>query len=67
MEREFYSKSTSPKNLATKGNISGLVIQALKSIEKGKIKGDEKQKIIGNLNHDIKVAPEWFIIIMREA
>jgi hypothetical protein len=68
-------KKTSPKNLATKGNISGLVIQALKSIEKDKIRDDEKRKIIDllkredieNLKHDITVAPEWIRIIMREA
>lgn len=68
-------KKTSPKNLATKGNISGLVIQALKALEKDKIREDEKQKVIGllksedieNLNHDIAVAPEWIRVIMREA
>lgn len=68
-------KKTSPKNLATKGNISGLVIQALKALEKDKIREDEKQKVIGllksedieNINHDIAVAPEWIRVIMREA
>jgi hypothetical protein len=68
-------KKTSPKNLAMKGNISGLVIQALKSIEKDKVREDEKRKIIDflkredveNLKHDITIAPEWIRIIMREA
>jgi predicted transcriptional regulator of viral defense system len=68
-------KKTSPKNLAAKGAISSLVIQALKVIEKDKIREDEKRKVIDllkkedaeNLNHDILVAPEWIRVIMREA
>jgi predicted transcriptional regulator of viral defense system len=68
-------KKTSPKNLAAKGTISSLVIQALKVIEKNKIREDEKRKVIDllkkedaeNLNHDILVAPEWIRVIMREA
>lgn len=68
-------KKTSPKNLAAKGTISSLVIQALKVIEKDKIREDEKRKVIDllkkeeaeNLNHDILVAPEWIRVIMREA
>lgn len=68
-------KKTSPKNLAAKGMISSLVIQALKVIEKDKIRDDEKRKVIDllkkedaeNLNHDILVAPEWIRVIMREA
>ena len=68
-------KKTSPKNLAAKGMISSLVIQALKVIEKDKIREDEKRKVIDllkkedaeNLNHDILVAPEWIRVIMREA
>jgi predicted transcriptional regulator of viral defense system len=39
-------KKTSPKNLAAKGAISSLVIQALKVIEKDKIREDEKRKVI---------------------
>ena len=68
-------KKTSPKNLAAKGTISSLVIQALKVIGKDKIRDNEKRKIIDllkkeeaeNLNHDILVAPEWIRVIMREA
>jgi Family of unknown function (DUF6088) len=68
-------KKTSPRNLAAKGKISSLVIQALKAIEKDKIREDEKRKIIDllkledieNLKHDIKIAPEWIRIIIREA
>jgi predicted transcriptional regulator of viral defense system len=73
--RGILFKKTSPKNLATKGTISGLVIQALKTIGKDKIYESEKKKIIDllkkedteNVKHDIMLAPEWIRIIMREA
>ncbi len=73
--RGILFKKTSPKNLATKGKISGLVIQALKAIGKDKIYESEKKKIIDllkredieNVKHDITLAPEWIRIIMREA
>jgi hypothetical protein len=68
-------KKTSPKNLATYGKISTLVIQALKSIKKEKVTDDEVDKVIGHLKkenpkylaHDIKLAPEWIREIMRKA
>lgn len=68
-------KRTTPKNLSTIGEISGLVIQALKEIGKGKIEAWEENKIIqllkkedkSKLNHDIKMAPEWIRVIMRKA
>ncbi|MDR3133786.1 MAG: type IV toxin-antitoxin system AbiEi family antitoxin domain-containing protein [Prevotellaceae bacterium] len=68
-------KKTSPKNLATYGKISTLVIQALKSIKKEKVTVDEIAKIVGHLKkenpkylaHDIKLAPEWIREIMRKA
>ena len=68
-------KRTAPKNLATIGKISGMVIQALKEIGKGKVEAWEENKIIqllkkednSKLKHDIKMAPEWIRIIMRKA
>ena len=68
-------KKTSPKNLATWGKISGLVIQALKSIRKERVTDYEIEKVVNILqkeNHryllnDIKLAPEWIREIMRKA
>ena len=66
-------KRTSPKNLAVKGEITSLIIQALKEIgndnitagqlEKIKIHLEkEKQEIIA---HDAKLAPVWISKIMK--
>lgn len=68
-------KRATPKNLATIGKISGLAIQALKEIGKGKVEEWEENKIIqilkkedeSKLKHDIKMAPEWIRVIMRKA
>jgi hypothetical protein len=68
-------KKTTPKNLATKGKISGLAIQALKSIRKDRITDDEIDKVVDllkkekpqHLAHDIKLAPIWIKEIMRKA
>ncbi|MDR0332437.1 MAG: type IV toxin-antitoxin system AbiEi family antitoxin domain-containing protein [Dysgonamonadaceae bacterium] len=68
-------KKTSPKNLASKGKISTLAIQALKSIRKDRVTEDEKRKIIEvlkkenpqYLKHDIKYAPLWIREIMSKA
>lgn len=68
-------KKTNPRNLAAKGKISSLVIQALKAIGNNKMKEDDHLKIMKilkeekteHLNHDIKLAPEWIRKIMKEA
>ena len=68
-------KKTSPKNLAAKGKISTLVIQALKSIRKDRITDDEIKKIVEILKkenpkylvHDINFAPQWIREIMNKA
>lgn len=68
-------KKVSPKNLAAIGEISSLVIQALKEIGKGNVTEDEKQIILKHLKnediyrleHDIRLAPEWIREIMRQA
>ena len=68
-------KKTSPKNLNAIGEISGLAIQALKALGKDQISAAEKAKIIAILKkeeqhrlvHDMRLAPEWIRIIMRQA
>ncbi|MDR0541203.1 MAG: DUF6088 family protein [Dysgonamonadaceae bacterium] len=68
-------KKTTAKNTATYGKISGLVIQALKAIGKGKVEDYEEEKIVAllkkenkeHLVNDIKLAPDWIRNIMRKA
>jgi len=68
-------KKTSPKNLNAIGEISSLAIQALKALGKDQISAAEKAKIIAILKkeeqhrlvHDMRLAPEWIRIIMRQA
>lgn len=65
-KRTIKLKKTTPKNLVAKGEISGLVIQALREIGKDKVTNEELQKIKellkkeepNNLRHDIALAPE---------
>jgi len=74
-KRKIIFKKTSPKNLSAIGQISSLVIQAAREIGKDHISEKEKQIIIDHLKnedpyrleHDIKLAPEWIRIIMRQA
>lgn len=73
--RKIVFKKTTPKNLATIGKISSLVIQALKEIGKVKVTDKEKYILVEHLKkeeiyrlqHDIKLSPEWIRIIMRKA
>ena len=68
-------KKTIPKNLIAKGEISGLVIQALKTIGKDKL--EEKIETIileqlknekpENILHDSKLAPAWVATILKKA
>jgi hypothetical protein len=74
-KRTITFKKTSPKNLLLKGEISGLAIQALKTI--GQKKADEKtiekiQAILKNekiehIIHDAKLSPAWIKIILMQA
>lgn len=74
-KRKILFKKASPKNLSAIGEISGLVIQALKEIGKNKATEQEIQLILKRLEseephrleHDIRLAPEWIRIIMRKA
>ena len=68
-------KKTTPKNLSIKGEISGLVIQALREIGIDNITDQEQQKIIDllkeedkiKLKYDISIAPVWIQKIMKKA
>lgn len=74
-KRKIIFKKTSPRNLATIGKISGLVIQALREIGKDKLTQEEIAVILKHLKNeepyrllnDIRLAPEWIRIIMRKA
>lgn len=73
--RVLIFKKTTPKNLSARGDISSLVIQALRTIGKDNVTEDIEAKVIEflkkeeaeNLTNDIKLAPEWIRIIMRKA
>ena len=72
--RRIVFKKSVPKNLAAKGKISGLVIQALKDIGKDQVTDHEINIILDHLRkeevthvqHDIKLAPEWIRAILRK-
>lgn len=74
-KRTIKFKKTTPKNLSAKGEISKLVIQALKEIGLNNQTAIEEAKIIEllkkedpkNLIHDIKIAPVWIQKIMKKA
>lgn len=66
-------KKTTPKNLAAIGEISKLVIQALRGIGKDNVRPEEIEKIhqllrkekTTHLQHDIRLAPTWIRKIMQ--
>jgi ribosomal protein S19E (S16A) len=74
-KRTIKFKKTTPKNLLAKGEISRLVIQALKEIGNGKQTVLEEAKIIEllkkekhqSLLYDILLAPVWIQKIMKKA
>ena len=71
--RSILFKRTSPKNVATIGEISILVIQALRVIGKEKVSQEEIEKIQTllkqekkvHLEHDIRLALEWIREIIK--
>lgn len=71
--RSIKLKKVSPKALSAKGKISGLVIQALRTIGKDNLSIEDKKKIKTliskenpkELQHDIKLAPEWIKKIIK--
>jgi hypothetical protein len=74
-KRTIKLKRTSPKNLLAKGEISALVIQALREIGKDNVTEVEINKIVSLLRqedttkliHDIDLAPAWIRTIMKLA
>ena len=74
-KRTIKLKRTTPKNLLAKGEISALVIQALREIGKDLATEAEIQKIVTllkkedkkKLMHDIELAPAWIKLIMQQA
>ena len=73
--RTIQFKKTTPKNLALKGEISKLVVQALKEIGKDNVTDHELETIhkllqkedSKDLKHDIALAPQWIAEIMAKA
>tara|TARA_R110000868_G_scaffold12666_2_gene60103 strand:+ start:3406 stop:4095 length:690 start_codon:yes stop_codon:yes gene_type:complete len=73
-KRKIKFKKASPKNLAAKGRLSGLAIQALKEIGKEKVTKEEIAKIKEQLKkeepellyHDMKLAPSWIANIFGD-
>lgn len=71
--RTIKFKRTSPKNLAVKGKITSLIIQALKEIGKDNVTAEQLEKIKIHLEkekqdiieHDAKLTPVWVSKIMK--
>jgi hypothetical protein len=74
-KRTITFKKTSPKSLLAKGEISSLVIQALKSIGQDTVESDILIKLIAllkkedkdNILHDAKLAPAWINKILMSS
>jgi hypothetical protein len=74
-KRTITFKNTSPKNLLAKGEISSLVIQALKTIGQSKVDENTISKIktllqkekIENIINDAKLAPAWINKILTKS
>lgn len=73
-KRTITFKKTSPKNLSVKGEISGLAIQALKTIGQNKVDAKTVEKIqailknenIENIINDAKLSPAWVSKILMQ-
>ena len=73
-KRTIQFKKTTPKNLALKGKISKLVVQALKELGKANATKNEIDKIQNLLKkedrkllkHDIALSPQWIAEIMTK-
>ncbi len=74
-KRTIKFKKTTPKNLMAKGEISSLVVQALREIGYNQVTDEEEAKIITllkkenktNLLYDMKLAPVWIQKIMQKS
>jgi hypothetical protein len=73
-KRTITFKKTSPKNLLLKGEVSGLAIQALKSIGQNNVDAKTLEKIQAflknekqeNIIHDAKLSPAWINKILMQ-
>ena len=73
-KRQIQLRQTTPKNMATAGKISGMVIQALKHIGKDQVDNDLIAKLKERLDDkarkqllkDIRSAPAWIADIFRK-
>ena len=74
-KRTITFKNTSPKNLLAQGEISSLIIQALKAIGQSKVDDETLLKIqillkkekIENIMNDAKLAPAWINKLLKQA
>ena len=74
-KRSIKFKKTTPKNLMAKGEISSLVIQALREIGQDNVTKEQLARIHellqkeepSNVKYDANLAPAWIARIMREA
>jgi len=74
-KRTIRFKKTSPKNLLTQGEISSLVIQALKTIGQKNIDNETIKKIYiilkneqqENIINDAKLSPAWIYKILKQS
>lgn len=73
-KRTIKFKRTTPKVLATKGETTSLIIQALKEIGKDNVTDEQLEKIKAYLKleksdvieHDARLAPAWIAKIIKE-
>jgi len=74
-KRTISFKKTSPKNLLAQGEISSLVIQALKTIGQNNIDNETIKKILNilkneqqeNIKNDAKLSPAWIHRILKQS
>jgi hypothetical protein len=72
--QEIILKRTTPRNMATSGRISGLVIQALRYLGRNHVDDSVTETLQRRLNEsdkkkllkDIRYAPAWIAAIMRK-
>lgn len=73
-KRQIALKRTTPRNMATAGKVSGLVIQALRHLGQGRVDKQVKSqlgRVLDNqaksqLLKDIRYAPAWIADIIRD-
>lgn len=74
-KRTIKFKRTSPKSLTVKGEVTSLIIQALKEIGKDNVTDEQLEKINHHLKlekkefieHDAKLAPAWIAKIIKNS